>query len=105
MTTIRVDAEAVAALGQDLRTLAGVLAALEATNGAESAAIGHDRVSAALDELLGNWSLMRRGLAEALDDLGAAAESAGHAYLLVEQGITESFGCAPARCPASGVPQ
>ncbi|HHU11089.1 MAG TPA: hypothetical protein GXZ60_13920 [Intrasporangiaceae bacterium] len=105
MTTIRVDAEAVAALGADLRTLAGVLAALEATNDAEAAAIGHDRVSGALDELLGNWTLMRRGLAEALDDLGAVAQSAGHAYVLVEQGIVESFGCVPARCPISGVPQ
>lgn len=104
MTTLRIDAEAIAVLGDDLRSLAAVLAALDGAGATPGADIGHEAVAAALRELLDNWSLTRRQLAESLDDLGAAAAVAGSAYLLVEDGIVESLGCGPRLCPADGVP-
>jgi len=105
MTTLRVDPEAISALGRDLRVLAGVLAGLEALDGGEVVDLGHRSVAGALDELLGNWSLVRRQLAQSLDDLGAVAGQAGAAYLEVEGGIVESLGCRPVVCPGAGRPR
>ncbi|MBC7308742.1 MAG: hypothetical protein GXY39_09885 [Actinomycetales bacterium] len=103
MTTLRVDGEAIRTLGADLTVLAEVLAALGEGQAAPGSVTGHASVSAALDELLGNWSMLRRRLSGALDDLGAAAAQAGTAYLLVENGIVDSLGCTPAACPASSI--
>lgn len=105
MTTLRVDGEAIQTLGADLRVLAEVLAALGEHPAAPTTLTGHASVSGALDELLGNWSMVRRQLSGALDDLGAAAAEAGTAYLLIERGIVESLGCTPASCAAASVPR
>lgn len=105
MTTLRVDAEAIETLGADLTVLAEVLAALGEGPAAPSAAIGHASVAGALDELLGNWSMVRRQLSGALDDLGAAAAEAGTAYLLVESGVLDSLACTPHSCVARSVPR
>lgn len=105
MTTLRVDAEAIQTLGADLTVLAEVLAALGEGQAAPTAVVGHASVSAALDELLGNWSMLRRQLSGALDDLGAAAAEAGSAYLLVEGGVIDSFGCTSTACPTASVPR
>lgn len=92
MTTLRVDAEAIQALGADLTALATVLGSLESAASAHAGDLGHRRVSGGLDGLLGDWTLVRHQLAGTLRDLGTAAEEAGHAYLVVERGITDAFG-------------
>lgn len=95
MTTLRVDAEAIRVLGEDLTALATVLDSLDTPGAVPRGELGHQQVAAGLDELLGNWTLMRHQLAGALADLGQAAGEAGTAYLVVEQGLTEVFGGAP----------
>lgn len=105
MTTLRIDAEAIQALGTDLATLAEALETLGELDRASTRDLGHNTVSAALDELLGNWSLMRGQLARALDDLGAVAGEAGAAYLSAEAGIVDSLGCTPRSCPGAGIPR
>lgn len=105
MTTLRVDPEAIRTLGADLTVLAEVLAALGEGQAAPTKRIGHGSVSEALDELLGNWSMVRRQLSGALDDLGEAAVEAGAAYLVVEGGIVESLGCIPTSCAAASLPR
>ena len=105
MTTLRVDAEAIQTLGADLTVLAEVLAALGEGPAAPPVSVGHASVSGALDELLGNWSMVRRQLSGALDDLGAAAAQAGTAYLLVESGVVDAFACSPTSCAAASVPR
>ncbi|NLJ53955.1 MAG: hypothetical protein GX344_07475 [Intrasporangiaceae bacterium] len=104
MTTLRVDAATIQELGGELRLLAGHLAGLEGARGLRRD-IGHDTVSSALDDLLGNWTLARGQLARTLDDLGELAGEAGAAYLLVEQHVLDSLGCRPTACPAAGIPQ
>ena len=91
MTTLRVDGLAIAALGADLTHLAGVLSALGEVGSARSD-LGDVSVAAALDELLGNWTRTRVALVASLTDLGAAADSAGAAYLQVEVAVTDTLG-------------
>lgn len=95
MTTLRVDGQAIAALGADLLALSQVLESLGRLGPRSVGDLGHAEVARALDELLGNWTLMRRQVAEALGDLGEAAEQAGTAYLVVERGVLESFASRP----------
>ena len=91
MTVLRVDGAAIAALGADLTHLAGVLSSLGEVGAARSD-LGDASVAAALDDLLGNWTRTRLALATSLTDLGAAAESAGTAYLHVEAAVTDGLG-------------
>ncbi len=95
MTTLRVDAEAIRVLGEDLTALATVLGSLGSHGALPHGDLGHQQVAAGLDELLGNWTLMRHELADAIADLGQAAGEAGTAYLVVERGLTEVLGGAP----------
>lgn len=91
MTTLRVDGVAVAALGADLTYLGEVLAGLGEV-GAALSDFGDTSVAGALDELLGNWTQTRLELVQSLTGLGAAAETAGAAYLQVEAAVTETIG-------------
>ncbi|MFN2318842.1 MAG: hypothetical protein ABR500_04080 [Dermatophilaceae bacterium] len=91
MTTLRVDGAAIATLGADLTHLAEVLSSLGEV-GAAWSDMGDASVAAALDDLLGNWTRTRLALATSLTDLGAAAGSAGAAYLHVEAAVTDSLG-------------
>ena len=91
MTTLRVDGVAIAALGADLTHLAGVLASIGEV-GAAWSDFGDASVAGALEELLGNWTRTRTALTASLADLGAAAGSAGAAYLHVEAAVTDSLG-------------
>ena len=102
--SIRIDAVTISALGQDLGRLAEVFATLGEMSGADAQALGHPEVARAVEELLGNWTLMRRDLAQALDDLGAAAQQAGAVYLMTETDIVRSLGCTPQVCPGAEVP-
>ena len=91
MTTLRVDGVAIAALGADLTHLAGALSSLGEV-GAVRSDFGDVSVAAALDDLLGNWTRTRVALVASLTDLGAAADSAGAAYLQVEAAVTDALG-------------
>ena len=91
MTTLRVDGVAIAALGAELTHLAAVLSSLGEV-GAASSDFGDVSVAAALDDLLGNWIRTRVALVASLTDLGAAADSAGAAYLQVEAAVTDAMG-------------
>lgn len=104
MTTLRVDAATIQELGTELRLLAEHLAGLEGA-GELGTDVGHDTVSAALEELLGNWTLARGQLARALDELGELAGEAGTAYLVVEQQVLDSLSCRPAACASMSVPR
>ena len=105
MTILRVDGEAIQALGAELRELSEVLAGLGETGRTGRRDLGHQEVAAALDALLGNWTLVRGQLARGMDALGELAGQAGAAYLFVEEGIVESLGCTPRSCVAAGIPR
>lgn len=91
MATLRVDGAAIAALGEDLRQLAGVLTELDAV-GSHASDLGDSSVGRALDELLGNWTAARVELVDGLTSLATAAGEAGAAYLRVEAEIGATFG-------------
>ena len=82
---------AIAALGAEMAHLAEMLAALGEVGAARSH-LGDASVAAALEELLGNWTRTRRVLVTSLAELGAAAETAGAAYLRVEAAVGDSLG-------------
>lgn len=94
MTVLRVDGVAIAALGADLSHLAEMLVALGEVGAARSD-LGDPSVAAALGELLSNWTRTRLALVASLSDLGAAAASAGTAYLHVEAAVSDSLGGPP----------
>jgi hypothetical protein len=85
MPQIRVSAEDVTALGETLfearDALLGIVDGLLDDN---RWAFGTARSGDVLDEVLGNWRHRRLELARHLDDLGAAAQAAGGAYVEVE---------------------
>lgn len=89
--TIRIDAEAVAALGASLLEIAG---ALESTPdaGPDRWALGPGESAPALDAVVSNWRHSRLLLARTLRDLGGRAQLAGGAYLRTEAEVTHRFG-------------
>lgn len=91
MTTIRVDAAEVAALGEGLVDLAESLL-LTGDPAADRWALGPGGVGPAVEELLGAWRLARLGLADDLVDLGEAASAAGGLYVDTEAGVGRSLG-------------
>jgi hypothetical protein len=94
MTSFRVDAETVLAVGADLVDLADSLATMGDPH-ADRWAFGPGRTGPAVEELLGGWRHARLGLAESLADLGAAAAEAGGAYLDTEAGVSRTVGGGP----------
>jgi hypothetical protein len=90
MTTYRVDAAEVAALGESLADLAEALA-LMGDPEPDLWALGPGSAGAALGELVGGWQLARLRTAEQLALLGEAAVSAGGLYLDTESGVRRSL--------------
>lgn len=103
MTTLRVDAATITELGEELRLLAEHLAGLDA--GGTAPDLGHDVVSAGLEDLLGNWTLARGQLARALDGLGELAGAAGAVYLRTEEQVLDSLSCRPSACASASIPR
>jgi hypothetical protein len=78
MTTIRVDAAAVAALGPALLEVAESLV-LMGDPAAERWALGPGETGPAVEELLGGWRRVRLLLGTSLAELGEAATAGGRA--------------------------
>ena len=70
MTTFRVDADQVAALGAGLADLAVALAGQGEDARADSWALGGGEATAAFEVAVGHWRHERLALARALDSLG-----------------------------------
>lgn len=90
MTTIRVEAADVLALG-DALARAGADLALMGDPGADRWALGPGATGPAVEELLGGWRHTRLALAEALVDLGEGTLAAGGLYVDTETGVTRSL--------------
>lgn len=90
MTTVRVDADGVLALGASLAEVAAGLAAM-GDPGADRWAVGPGESGPALEELLGGWQRTRLQLAAALADLGDATVGAGGLYVDTEAGVSRSL--------------
>lgn len=90
MTTYRVDAGEVAALGAALLDLAESLA-LVGDPEPDLWALGPGQAGTALGELLGGWRLTRLRTAEHLAAMGEAAASAGALYLDTESAVGRSL--------------
>ncbi|WP_392542436.1 hypothetical protein [Oryzobacter telluris] len=91
MTTIRVDAAAVAELGVALAETGADLGLL-GDPGAERWALGPGDTGPAVEDLLGGWRRVRLALAESLTALGESAVGAGGLYLDTEAGVRRSLG-------------
>lgn len=91
MTTFRVDADQVAALGAGLADLAVALAGQGEDARADSWALGGGEATAAFEVAVGHWRHERLALARALDSLGAAAATAGAVYVDTEAGVGRSL--------------
>lgn len=94
MTSYRVDAETVLAVGAGLVDLADGLASMGDPH-ADAWAFGPGRTGPAVEELLGGWRHARLQLAGALAGLGEAAAEAGGAYLDTETGVSRTVGGGP----------
>ncbi len=90
MSTFRVDAAEVAALGESLAGLAESLA-LMGDPQPDLWALGPGASGTALGELLGGWRLARLRTAEHLAGLGEAAVAAGGLYLDTDAGVRRSL--------------
>lgn len=90
MTSIRVDAEAIAALGETLADLGTQLAAAESGR-ADRWALGPGASAEAFDDLLTHWRRQRLVLSEALAELGEGARGAGAVYVDAERLIGGRF--------------
>ncbi len=86
MTTYRVDAGEVAALGEALLDLAEALARVGDPR-PDLWALGPGESGTALGELLGGWRLVRLRTAEDLAALGEAAVAAGGLYVDTESAV------------------
>jgi hypothetical protein len=89
MSTYRVDAAEVAALGESLVGLAEGLA-LMGDPEPDLWALGPGESGTVLRELLGGWRLARLRTAEHLTELGEAAVAAGGLYLDTDTGVRRS---------------
>lgn len=90
MTSIRVDAEAIAELGVVLQDVAEGLARTHDAR-ADRWALGPGSSAEAFDDLVTHWRRQRLALATALADLGDAAQEAGGVYVSAEQAIGGRF--------------
>ena len=90
MTTLRVEAADVLALG-DALARAGAGLARMGDPGADRWALGPGESGPALEELLGGWRHTRLALGEALVDLGESAVEAGGLYVDTEAGVARSL--------------
>ena len=90
MTTFRVDAGEVAALGAGLLDLAESLA-LVGDPHPDLWALGPGQAGSALGDLLGGWRLLRLRTVEELTALGEAAVAAGGLYLDTESTVGRSL--------------
>jgi hypothetical protein len=91
MTRVRVDADAVGALGEAVTRLALELrdCAVEAADG--SWAVGRGASARALTQVLGDFEHQRLVLGRHLDELGRLAQAAGALYAEVETNTTTSL--------------
>lgn len=94
MTSYRVDAAAVLAMGAGLVGL-GESLALVGDPAADRWALGPGEVGPAVEELLGGWRHARLVLAASLAELGEAAAGAGGLYLDVDAGVSHGLGGGP----------
>ncbi|MEO6791599.1 MAG: hypothetical protein ABI249_02165 [Ornithinibacter sp.] len=90
MTTLRVEAADVLALG-DALARAGADLAVMGDPAADRWALGPGESGAALEELLGGWRHTRLALAGALVDLGEGAAAAGGLYVDTEATVARSL--------------
>lgn len=91
MTTFRVDAEEVAALGASLVEVAEALV-LAGDPSADRWAFGPTATGAAFEELMGGWRRVRLLLGRELAGLGEAAAAAGGLYLDTDGGVRRGLG-------------
>ncbi len=91
MTSYRVDAETVLAVGAALVDVADGLAAMGDPH-ADRWAFGPGATGAAAEELVGGWRHARLRLAEALAVLGESAAEAGAAYVDTDAGVGRALG-------------
>lgn len=92
MPTIRVDADAIAGLGDGLVELADQLAAQPDRVDADAWALGGGESSRAFAELVGDWRRARLELVRGLHDLGVSAATVGGAYLETEHAVSAGLG-------------
>ncbi|HYN30794.1 MAG TPA: hypothetical protein VES95_13140 [Dermatophilaceae bacterium] len=90
MTTIHVDADTVARLGETLRAVADALESTPDTS-VDRWAMGPGETGSALDDLVGNWRHQRLLLARCLRDLGERAKVAGGLYVDTEASVAGRF--------------
>ena len=90
MTTYRVDADSVVALGGSLADLADSLAVLGDPQ-ADRGAMGTGEVGPAFEDLVGGWRHVRLAVARDLAGLAEAAATAGGLYLDTEAGASRSL--------------
>lgn len=83
MSSFRVDAEQVAAIGGRLIDLADALAA-QGNGSVDAWAFGPGRAAGAFEELVGSWQHERIRTCGALVELGEAATAAGGLYVQAE---------------------
>ena len=89
MSSYRVDGAQVAALGQALSELAQGVATQGESVRSDAWALGNAAASGAFEEAMTHWRHERLLLAASLDDLGAAAATAGAVYHEAETGNVE----------------
>ena len=91
MTRVRVDADAVGALGEAVTGLALELRECAVAAAVRSWAVGSGASARALTEVLGVFENQRLVLGRHLDELGRLARLAGAMYADVETGTTTSM--------------
>jgi hypothetical protein len=95
MSTIRVSAEEVAALGRAVAEVAASVGSMPDEVRASSWAGGPGATAGALQDLVGNWEHERHVLARGLDELARAALAAGAGYAALEVEATRLLGGGP----------
>lgn len=100
---LRVDIDALEALGQRLVELEQKLGSLGRDLGVFDPVIGARVVREQLSELAGNWDRARRHLMEELAELSAMAQAAASEYRATEAALADTFsGTAPGQAGAAG---
>jgi len=99
---VRVDPDALEALGRRLAALQGRLDSLNRDIGAYDPAIGAPKLKQVITDLVDAWNSTRQELGQELADLGSLASSAAARYRATEQGVTADFKRGPSGPAARG---
>jgi ABC-type transporter Mla subunit MlaD len=86
--TVKVDPDALEALGQRLTNLQARLDSLARDIGAYDAAIGAPKLKSTLSELVSWWTASRRALGQELANLGSLASTAAAQYRTTEKDLS-----------------